>query len=597
MKEYVLIALSLLLAGCASDVRLISRASESEQKTTDSQRLFQLFHDYFEEYLRLFPVFATSIGDHRYDDRFGIPISKEHRKDRHALYTKYLRELSQLPIQMLDSQDRLHYEVFQRELETRLEGLRFQQHLMPVRQIDSTPVNFPLMGSGRGVHPFKTTQDYDNFLKRMERFEVWGGTAIANMRKGMDLGIVQPKVVMERTLPQLEAMLVPDVRQSIFYQPMLQMPATFKEVERNRLAQAYAQAIERHIIPAYKRLRDFISDEYLPKSRATVALSDLPGGRDWYAFLVKTQTTTSLTPDEIFATGMREVERIEQEIERMKEGMGFRGSLAAYSRYLAQKAGPAYASKEDLIKAYQELRAGVAPQLSKLFGRMPRAPYEIRPVEEYREQSASSQYWSGTADGSRPGIFYVNAAAIKQRPMRPSVSLFLHEAVPGHHFQISIQREQNSLPRFTRFGSYTAFVEGWGLYAESLGKELGLYSDPYQYFNWLSAEMWRAIRLVVDVGLHHKGWTREQALRFMREHSTTSEVGALREIDRYIARPGQALAYKIGQLKISALRAKAEKVLGSRFDIREFHDELLKDGALPLDLLEAKMDAWISRRR
>ena len=479
-------------------------------------------------------------------------------------------------------------------LTLRLDGLKFNRHLLPVRQLGSTPVEFPLLGSGRGEQPFKTSADYDNFLMRIEKFQDWINVAIENMRLGTGQGIVQPRVVMERTLPQLEAMIVTDPQRSIFFQPILQMPASFENAEKNRLTAAYTQAIQQEIVPTYQKLHSFVQDDYLPKTRATVGMSDLPNGNEWYNYLVKRQTTTELTPEEIFQLGMEEVQRIKQEMERMRSENGFQGNLQEFSRYLVKNAPVGFADRDDLIKGYEAIREKVTLQLPRLFGRLPKAPLEIRTIEEFREQSAPSQYWPATPDGSRPGIFYINASGIDVNPRRPSESLFLHEAVPGHHLQLSLQREQTSLPRFRRFGDYTAFVEGWALYAESLGPQLGLYTEPSQYFSRLNSELFRAVRLVVDVGLHRKHWSRDQAMKFMIENTGGSESGASLEIDRYIALPGQALAYKIGQLKIAAIRSKAEKTLGSKFDIRAFHDEILKDGAMPLGLLETKMDVWIA---
>src|SRR4029077_17363734 len=460
--------------------------------------------------------------------------------------------------------------------------------------LSSLPVEFPIMGSGKGEQSFKTVKDYDNFLGRITDFQVWVDTAIINTRKGIEHGIVQPRVVIERTLPQLDAMIVTEPTQSLFFQPILQMPAGFSAADKNRLLRAYTLAIEEQIVPTYRKLRVFAQEEYLPKTRSTVGWSALPEGDRWYNYLVRNQTTTDLAPEEIFQLGLDEIARIQKEMERMRAENGFQGTLGEFSRYLAKNAPPGYSTREDLIKGYEVIREKVNSRLPRLFGHLPRAPFEIRTIEEFRERSAPSQYWSATPDGSRPGIFYVNAAGIGKNALRrASESLFLHEAVPGHHFQISLQREQQSLPRFRRFGSYTAFVEGWALYAESLGPELGLYTEPSQYFSRLDSELFRAVRLVVDVGLHRKGWSREQALKFLTETTMTGQSGAALEIDRYIAWPGQALSYKIGQLKISGIRAKAEKALGAMFDIRAFHDELLKDGALPLDLLETKMDAWI----
>jgi uncharacterized protein (DUF885 family) len=584
-------ALALCLAGC-SGPQLVGPIDRPEYRDADSQRLHELLDGYFEEQLRLNPVFATSIGEHRYDDQLGDGLSEEHRERERLLSGRYLEEISRLERERFPTAERLSYDLFKRHLALNLEELEFQQHLLPVRQLFSTPIEFPLLGSGTGIHPFRTVRDYDNFLKRMEGFETWVDVAIANMRRGIGAGVVQPKAVMERTLPQLEAMLISDVRQSVFYQPILKIPSGFRETDRARLTTAYAQAIERRILPAYRKLHAFIKEEYLPRCRTSVAHSDLPGGSAWYSYLVKFHTTTDLKPDEIFEIGLKEVERIRGEIEALKEKTGFRGDSAGFARQLSANAS-GYSTKEELIKAYEGLRDKVTPQLGRLFGVIPQAPYEIRAIEEFRERSAPSQYWSPAPDGSRPGIFYVNAAGVQERPRRPSEPLFLHEAVPGHHLQISLQRENPALPRFRRFGRYTAFSEGWALYAEGLGHEVGLYTDPSQYFARLNSELFRAVRLVVDVGLHHKGWTREQALKFMTQNTGASEAGALLEIDRYIALPAQALAYKIGELKITQIRAKAEKALGASFDIRAFHDKLLKDGAMPLDLLEAKMDSWI----
>ena len=389
-------------------------------------------------------------------------------------------------------------------------------------------------------------------------------------------------------------MIVTDAKTSLFYQPVVRMPGDFSAADRNRLTRAYAEAIEQRIVPAYRRLVSFLEGEYLDKTRNTVALSDLPNGKAWYEYLVRTQTTTDLTPEEIFQLGMSEIARIKKEMERMREEKNFTGSLSDFSRYLNDHAPRGYQSRSGLIQGYETIRRTVAPGVAKLFGHAPKAPFEIRTIEEFRERSAPSQYWSAAPDGSRPGIFYVNAAGIETNPRAASEPLYLHEAVPGHHFQISLQQERDDLPRFQRFADYTAFVEGWALYTESLGPELGLYQEPSQYFSRLSSELFRAARLVVDVGLHRKGWSRAQAINFLMDTALSSESGATLEVDRYIAVPAQALGYKIGQLKIAAIRSKAEKALGAKFDIRAFHDELLRDGALPLDLLEQKMDRWIA---
>ncbi len=595
MKRYVFLFLWGVIAGCAPEVHPPPQANP-QIAGTESSRLREIFEHYFEEFLPLFPTFATSIGDHRYDDQLAIPISGPHRAKQQMLYGKYLGQLAQIDRNRLDRTDLLNLKAFERMLRNRLIELKFPQDLLPLRQLASLPVDFPLLGSGRGTHPFKTAVDYDNFLRRIDGFPAWIDTAIANMRTGIERGVVQPRVVIERTLPQLDAMVVADPKQSIFYQPILHTPAGLSGPDKIRLMHAYAQAIEHQILPAYQKLRTFVQEEYLPKTRSTVGMSSLPDGNRWYEFLVRNQTTTNLTTEEIFQLGMDEIQRINKEMDRMRVKTGFLGNMAEFGRWLSKDAKPVYTNRADLIKGYEEIRDKVANRLPGLFGRLPRAPFEIRTIEEFRERSSPSQYWPASPDGSRPGIFYINAAGIGvNSPRRVSESLFLHEAVPGHHFQISLQIEREDLPRFRRYGGYNAFVEGWALYAESLGPDLGLYTEPYRYFGRLSSELFRAARLVVDVGIHRKGWTREQALKFLRETTMIGEFGGTLEIDRYIAWPAQALAYKIGQLKISAIRAKAEKALGPRFDIRVFHDELLKDGAMPLDLLEHKMNTWIEK--
>ena len=426
----------------------------------------------------------------------------------------------------------------------------------------------------------------------MNGIRAWAETAIANMRKGIAVGIVESRYVMERTLSQVALMIVSDATKSLFYRPILHMPASIDEAEKVRLTKAYTKAIEETIIPTYRKLHSFLKEEYLPKSRASVGISALPGGSAWYAYLVKAATTTNLTPDEIFQIGMDEIKRVKKEMKEMRQQTGFKGG-GGVEIYLEQNA-PKYSNKEDLIKAYEVLRTEVTPRVRQLFGRLPKAPFVIRAVEGLGERSAQAVYLGAAPDGSRPGVFYVDTFAIRIHPVSLSVPLFLHEAIPGHHLQESLQLEQPDLPAFRRYGDYIAFTEGWATYAASLGQEMELYNDPYQRSIYLRSELSKALDLVLDVGIHHKGWSIQRAFAFVAE---TTDQAALINVERYLARPGRALAYKIGQLKIAAIRSKAEKALGSKFDIRTFHDELLKDGPLPLDLLEAKMDAWIVRAK
>lgn len=581
-----LIILLLLLPFTCTDLK--------EQQTVESKKLNQIFEGYFEDLIRLFPIYASYIGDKRYDDKFANDISEEHRNQQKELANKYLNKISEVDRNLLQGQDKLSYDIFKEDMLLYVEGLQYNDHLMPISQFSSWPSFFAELGSGSSLHPFKTVMDYDNFLERVKGFQTWVDTAIANMRKGIEVGIVQPKILMEKFLPQAEAQVVNDIKESIFFRPIKNFPNDFSEKDKIRLTQAYSVMIEKQIIPTYKKLYNFIKEEYIPRCRETIGFSDLPDGEKWYAFQVKTQTTTDLTPEEIFQIGMSEVKRIKGEMELVKKQTGFKGDLKSFFEYLRRDPKFYYNTEEELLDGYEKIRKRVDPELPKLFGFIPKVNYEIKPVEEYIAKSeAAARYMGPSEDGSRLGIFYVNTYDLKARPIYDMESLSLHEASPGHHFQISLQQGQQDLPKFRRFGGYTAYVEGWALYAESLGKELGLYTDPYQHFGKLSNEILRATRLVVDVGMHSKEWTREEALKFMLENCAITETDAIAEIERYIAWPGQALAYKIGQLKISALRLKAEEKLGAKFDIITFHDEVLKDGALPLDVLEIKMDEWI----
>ncbi len=562
-----------------------------------AERLNNMVEDYWEAYLELNPIKATLFGDNRFNDRLGNTISEEYRARTKALDMEYLSKLASIDPSQLDGQDALSYEVFKRNRELSLEDLRFKSHYLPVSQFFSMPSFFAQMGSGKSIQPFHTVKDYENFLARAEGFPAWVDTAITNMKKGVKEGIVQPKVVIEKTIPQLAAHVVDDPTQSVFYQPVTNFPAAFDEVGRKRLTGAYRLLITNTIVPAYRRLHDYMAGEYLSHGRTTVGLMHLPNGKAWYDHLVHTRTTTGLSGEEIHAIGLKEVERITREMEAVKDRIGFRGDLKAFFEHLRSDDRYYYSEAKDILAEYETLKQHVAKALPKVFGVLPKADYEIRPIEEFRAKSAATaQYNSPTPDGKRLGVFYVNTYDLKARPKYSMQALSLHEANPGHHLQISIQFEVDSLPRFRRFGSFTAYTEGWGLYAESLGKELGLYQDPYQYFGMLNLEIWRAVRLVVDTGIHAKGWTRDQALDYMLAHTSLAETDTIAEIERYIVIPGQALAYKIGQLKFAELRARAEKRLGDKFDIRTFHDALLVDGALPLDVLERKMDAWLESK-
>jgi uncharacterized protein (DUF885 family) len=597
IKSIYIICWLLICIISAQTIQAQPNQTKNTASTGQSEKLNKLFEEYFEERLRLYPFQATAIADPRYNDQLPNSLSDEYRARERDFYTKYSKALGQINRQSLSSQNRLSYDVFKVEMERSLEGLKFAD-FKPINQFTGLSIAFVQLGSGKGNQPFKTVKDYENFLSRVNGFVIWMDQAIANMRQGMAKGVVQPKVLMERTLPQLQAVIVKDAKDSIFYQPITNIPASFSEADKARLTAAYVKAINGQIIPAYQKLHDFIKSEYLPKSRATAGLSAIPTGKEQYAYLVKASTTTDLSPDEIHQIGLNEVRRIRGEMEKVKEQVGFKGSLSAFFDYIRTdpKFYP-FKTEEEVLEAYRSIEAKLQPHLPKYFGIVPKSKFEVRATEKFRAASAAHQYNRPAPDGSRPGIFYVPIPDVRKYNNTTMESLFLHEAIPGHHFQISLQQEQQSLPKFRNFGGYSAFSEGWALYTESLGKELGLYQDPYQYFGMLSGEIHRAIRLVVDTAIHAQGWSREQAIKYSLENESMSEDRITAEIERYMAMPGQALSYKIGQLKILELRRKAERTLGAKFDIRAFHDEILKDGALPLNILESKINEWIVKQQ
>ena len=568
-----------------------------------NQQADAMFEAYFEALLEQNPLLATSIGDPRYNDRYVVSISPENRAKAKALDERFLKQAKRLPARKLDAAHRLSLEVFISSRQRALAGYKFPGHLLPLNQFFSTPNNFAQLGSGSGTHPFKTVKDYEDFLKRLDGLVAWTDQAIANMREGVKQGYTQPRILMERVLPQLESQMKDDPTQTTYWGAVKAMPEGFSAEDKARLEAAYREAISTKVVPAYRKLHAFVKDEYIPKCRTTASLADLPDGDDWYAYNVKQITTTDLKPAQIHQIGLREVARIQAAMRKLMAEVRFpavegKDSLQAFFKFMKDEPQFFYEQRDDLTAGYYAIKAKVDPNLLKLFETLPKADFEVRLVEPFREKSASGgQYNAASEDGSRPGVFYANAYDLKSRPKWAMESLLLHEGNPGHHFQITVARENKALPRFRRFGGYTAYSEGWGLYAESLGSDLGVYTDPYQRYGQLDAEIWRAIRLVVDTGYHSMGWTREQVLDYMRANSSRGEAAAVSEAERYMAIPGQALAYKIGELKFKELRARGEAALGLRFDIRRFHSEVLMDGALPLDVLETKVDRWIESQR
>jgi uncharacterized protein (DUF885 family) len=598
------LALSLALAAATAPAQTPSQpageaTAAAPTAETAGRQLHELFEQYFEESLQMNPLRATFIGDNRYNDRLPNFLSPEYRAAASAMNERYLQAIQEFDPAVLSPEDRISHEIFLHERKREKESERFPDHLLPLSQTGGLPTYMPSLGSGRNAQPFVTVQDYENWLKRLDGFVAYMDQSIVNMREGVAQGVVQPRPVMEKVLKQLDSLIVAKSEVSPFWGPITRFPETVPVADRERLTAAYRASIEGKVMPAYTRVRDYVRDDYLPKARTTVAWTALPDGEAWYAFEVRQHTTTDMTPKQIHEIGLSEVSRILGEMDGVRRKVGFEGDLHAFFEHLETDPQFYFTQGADLLDGYRALKVRIDAALPKLFSVFPKADYEVREVESFRAQSAAGAYYQGaSADGSRPGIFYVNTYNLKAQPKFGMETLSLHEASPGHHFQGSIQRELTGVPKFRRFGGgYTAYAEGWALYAEYLGKELGFFTDPYQWFGRLNDEQLRAMRLVVDTGIHSLGWSREQAIKYMLDNSTLAETDVVSEVERYIAWPGQALGYKVGDLRIQALRRRAEAELGDRFDLRDFHREVLGDGAVPMSVLEAKIGRWIDSRK
>lgn len=601
-RSLLVLALATALAGCAAAPVVGSQQAPAHDTTqlatAKAARLNALYEQYWEEMLKLNPLAATFQGDPRYNDQLPNTLSAEYRAQSRAFTQRWLDTIRSVGSQGLDGQDLLSYEIFVRNARDELESHQFPGWQQPINQFYNFAAMAVQLGSGTGAQPFKTVQDYDNWRKRGARVPVLFDQSIANSRIGMSTGVVQPRALMVKVIPQLDALIKPKAEDTLFWRPVATMPDSFSDADKQRITAEYKAMIESELMPAYRELREFVANEYLPATRTSAGMDALPNGEAWYAFNARNSTTTDLSPAQIHQIGLDEVARIHGEIRGVMAELGFKGSLQDFFAFMQNDPRFSFDSEEALLVYYRSLEDKVNANVPKLFSLTPKAPFEIRPVEPFRAQSAAGgSYMRPSEDGSRPGIFYVNTYDLPTRKTWDAEDLFLHEAIPGHHFQLALQQELTGLPKFRRFGGETAFSEGWGLYSESLGKDLGLYTDPYSYFGYLQNELWRAIRLVVDTGLHSKGWTRDQVIKYMLDNSAESDTQATAEAERYMAIPGQALAYKIGELRIKQLRARAEAALGEDFDIREFHAEVLRDGSVPLDVLEGKIDRWIAAKK
>ncbi|WP_165740644.1 DUF885 domain-containing protein [Pseudoalteromonas sp. Z1A6] len=562
------------------------------------QQLDVLVAQYYDESLTYSPISATYSGRNEFNDQFTPAISKENRAKKAAFYKKYQQRLNFIDKAQLTGQSLLSFEILERDLALKLEGMQFPDYLLPINQMAGAHNTFAGFGSGQSAQPFNSVEDYTAFMSRNEGFVKWLTSVERSMAQGIKLGITLPKPLAEKLQPQFAAHVVKNAEDSLFWGPIKKLPESFSAQQKQKITAQYRELIMQHLVPAYKSMSDFLANQYIPNSRESVGYSDLPNGKAWYEYQIKKNTTLSLSADEIHEIGLSEVSRILSEMKKVKETVGFKGELSEFFDHLRNSDEFYYNTPQELIAAYENVKKKIDARLPLLFNIAPKAPYVVKAVEAYRAQSAAgASYASPAPDGSRPGIFYINTYNLKAQPKFLLETLSIHEAAPGHHFQIALQQEIDGLPDFRKFGGYTVFAEGWALYAESLGKELGLFTDPYMWYGRLSDEQLRAMRLVLDTGFHAKGWTRQQGIDYMLANSSMAKSDVIAEVERYIAWPGQALSYKLGQFKIQELRDYSKKELGNKFDIKAFHTQILIDGALPMPILEEKIKRWVKSQK
>ena len=565
---------------------------ESNQNISD--KLDIVFENYYQESLKLYPMMATSQGDSRYNDFLPNNLSDEFRNNEKVFYSNYKKLLNDFNDNKLNDEDLLSKKVLLWQCDRNLERLSFNEHFMPINQMWTLQLNIGQYAAGLSAQPFKTVKDYNDWLLRLDDYIIWLNSAENRMIEGIKSGYVLPKSLIKKVIPQLKTILNSDLKENLFYSPARQFPSDFSEDQKSILKEKYKIVVLNKIIPAYQKLYDFMSNEYLLEGRDSSGIDAIDNGLDYYDYSIRLYTTTDMTADEIHNLGLNEVARISKEMKIIKNKVGFEGNLKSFFNHVRElDILTPFENPDQVIQNFNKIYEKVKPKVDSLFGVQPKTPFEVRRTEAFREASASAEYNPGSLDGTRPGIFYVPIPDVTKYNFFSDEDLFLHEAIPGHHFQISLQQENLSLPSFRKSLWYSSYGEGWALYSESLGSELGLYEDPYQYFGMLSAEMHRAIRLVVDTGIHTKGWSREKAIQYSLENEAESEAGIISEIERYMANPGQALSYKIGQLKIRELRNNAENKLKEKFDIKIFHEKVLESGCIPLQLLEEKIDSWI----
>ena len=574
--------------------RKYERFPATKGQGSESERLRQYFDLYFDYTMHSAPELATYTGYPGLNDRW-TDSSAAAIEFRRAISHKSLAALLSIDRSQLKPSEQISYDLTRRRLERSIEGERFHSEYLAVSLVGGVQQNVPQLLATVSA---RDVQGYEDILTRLRGIPAAIDQAIALLEKGLQEGITPPRVTLRDVPAQVGYLLVDDPMTSPMLGAFQKFPSTIPAPEQERLKSAAVQAYKEQVAPAFRKLQSYLANTYVPAARESIAMNDLPDGKAWYAFTVRGQTTTDLTPEEIHQIGLAEVARIRKQMDEVIAATGFKGSFADFLHFLRSDPRFFYDKPEDLLAGYRDIAKRIDPELVKLFGKLPRLPYGVIPVPAYVEKSQTTAYYQpGSAAAGRPGYFNVNTYDLKSRPKWEMEVLTAHEAVPGHHVQLSLAQELEDLPKWRKYDSYTAYTEGWGLYAESLGGEIGLYKDPYSKFGQLSYEMWRAVRLVVDTGIHAQGWTRQQAIDFFKANVGMAESDIEGEVDRYISWPGQALAYKIGELKIKELRAYAEKELGPKFDLRAFHDHILGDGALPLDLLEKNIRGWVEQEK
>ena len=586
----------LITTSCVCAGLLLSHAASAQSQSSPAaagKTLNDFFDSEWDYEMEQNPVGASFLGDRRWNDRWGdrsleaIRKREEHTVDALARLTKIERA-------QLSPADQLNYDLFKKDLESDIEEAKFRPYLIPITQRGG-PQTLDELGERLR---FETVKDYEDWVARLRAFPVLIEQQLTLMREGARTHVMWPKIVLNRIPAQIDKQLVSKPEESPFFKPFTKFPEAIAVADRDRLAKAASEAISSGVIPSFQKLKKYFVDEYLPAAFDQVGIWQMPQGLDYYAHLTRRHTTTALTPQQIHEKGLSEVARIRGEMQAILSKVGFKGTLSEFFTKLRTDPQFFYKTPEELLEAYRALAKRIDPNLVKVFKTLPRCPYGVTPIPDKIAPDTTTAYYNQpAADGSRAGTYYVNLYKPETRPKWEMMALSLHESVPGHHLQIALAQELGDIPKFRRYGGYTAYVEGWGLYAESLGQDMGLYDDPYSKFGQLTYEMWRAVRLVVDTGMHHMKWDRQRAINFFMENAPKAENDIVNEIDRYISMPGQALAYKIGELKIKELRERASREIGESFDVREFHDAVLLSGAVPLDILERNITAWIATKK